>query len=116
METPKARVPETAAQPVEIAKVSPEPAARPASIASATGAAKAKSFYLQLGAFTTEDVARDFTKRLSKSYPVEILSPAGKEGALYKVVIGPLNKAESGTLLTLFQNSGFPGAFLRALE
>jgi len=42
-----------------------------------------------------------------------VLAPAGAGSSVYKVVIGRLNRAESGTLLRWFRYRGYPDAFLK---
>ena len=71
------------------------------------------TYYLQLAAYGSEKGARDLAARLAPTYPALVLAPAGAGSQIYKVVIGPLNRAESGTLLTWFRYRGFPDAFLK---
>jgi len=88
-------------------------AAQPAvSVAAARPAVKG-AFYLQLAAFGTEQTARDLAAKLAPTYPALVLAPAGAGSSVYKVVIGPLNRAESGTLLLWFRYRGYPDAFLK---
>jgi len=84
-----------------------------ATLATLPKSTKADTFYLQLGAYATEKVARDLASSLSGTYPTLIVAPAATGTTVFKVVIGPLNKAESGTLLTWFRHRGFPDAFLK---
>ncbi len=91
-------------------------AGRPAALSVAAAAARPAgkgAFYLQLAAFGTEQTARDLAARLAPTYPALVLTPAGAGSAVYKVVIGPLNRAESGTLLLWFRYRGYPDAFLK---
>ena len=44
---------------------------------------------------------------------VVVVAPAGVGSSVYRVVIGPLNRAESGTLLLWFRYRGYPDAFLK---
>ena len=71
------------------------------------------TWYLQLAAYASEALARDTAARLSTTYPVLVLAPQADGKALYRVFIGPLNRAESGTLLNYFRYRGFPDAFVR---
>ncbi len=84
-------------------------------IASATSVPKKGpgTFYLQLAAYGSEKGARDLAAKLAPTYPALVLTPTGTGSAIFKVVIGPLNQAESGTLLTWFRYRGFPDAFLK---
>ena len=89
---------------------------QPAAVSVAASAAKPAgkvAFYLQLAAFGTEQTARDLAAKLVPTYPALVLAPAGAGSAVYKVVIGPLNRAESGTLLIWFRYRGYPDAFLK---
>jgi hypothetical protein len=71
------------------------------------------NYFLQLAAYGTEQVARDLAAKLAPTYPALVLSPSNPGSSVFKVVIGPLNRAESGTLLTWFRYRGFPDAFLK---
>jgi hypothetical protein len=90
------------------------PAAAPVQTAASlprTGATG--SYFLQLAAYGTEQVARDLAAKLAPTYPALVLTPSSPGSSVFKVVIGPLNRAESGTLLTWFRFRGFPDAFLK---
>jgi hypothetical protein len=75
--------------------------------------AKTVPYYVQLAAYSAESLASGLAASLSATYPVLVLAPppAGKQ--IYRVMIGPLNKAESGTLLNWFRYRGFPDAFVK---
>ena len=88
-------------------------AAVPPVIASLPSGGKSDVYFLQLGAYAGEQMARDLAAKLAATYPTVVLSPAGTGTQIFKVMIGPLNRAESGTLLTWFRFRGFPDAFLR---
>jgi len=70
--------------------------------------------YIQVGVYGDESGASAAVSRLEREYPVLVWYP---EQTLdhFKVMIGPLLPDESGTLLYLFQNSGFGDAFIRKL-
>lgn len=76
-------------------------------------AAKTTPYYVQLAAYSAESLASGLAASLSATYPVLVLapSPAGKQ--IYRVLIGPLNKAESGTVANWFRYRGFPDAFVK---
>jgi cell division septation protein DedD len=74
------------------------------------------TWYLQLAAYTNETLARDTAARLSSTYPVLVLAPQAGAKPLYRVFVGPLNRAESGTLLNYFHYRGFPDAFVRTAQ
>lgn len=71
------------------------------------------TYYVQLAAYSTEKGARDLAATLAPTYPALVMAPAAPGSRMFRVVIGPLNKAESGTLLVWFRFRGFPDAFLK---
>jgi cell division septation protein DedD len=75
--------------------------------------AKAETYYLQLGAYASEKIAQDLAASLPSTYPALVVAPAGAGTGMFRVLIGPLNRAESGTVLTRFRYRGFPDAFLK---
>lgn len=111
-----------AAGPAQIAAVPANPKAAEksgqvqtvATLPKLTGKKKAATFYLQLGAYETQEVAMTMAGRLPQAYPVLVLTPPADGKQTFKVLVGPLNKAESGTLLPLFKFRGFRDAFIRA--
>jgi hypothetical protein len=74
---------------------------------------RGSTWYLQLAAYTTEQIAQDLAKSLVQTYPTLVVAPQPSGSRMFRVVIGPLNRAESGTLLTWFRYRGFPDAFLK---
>jgi cell division septation protein DedD len=77
-----------------------------------------KSFYLQLGAYSTLSLAQKLASQVSgyARYTVAILPTTAGPAPMYKVLIGPLNRDESGTLLYQFRARGFRDAFLQYVE
>lgn len=75
-----------------------------------------RTYFVQLGAYSTRNLAEKLAGDLTQSYSVTIL-PASSGGRLfYKVLVGPLNMDESGTLLYQFRSSGFKDAFIQYVE
>ena len=70
-------------------------------------------YFVQLAAYSTESLASGLAASLSETYPVVVLTPTAGTRQIYRVLIGPLNKAESGTLQRWFRNRGFPDAFVK---
>jgi hypothetical protein len=104
----------TAATAATATPVKPPTTVRPKAAAAALPpSGKPGTFYVQLGAYATEKVARDLAATLASTYPAVVLNSTGVGTPTFRVVVGPLNKAESGTLLTWFKRKGFPDAFLR---
>jgi cell division protein FtsN len=120
---PSAPLPVTEAPPEQ-----PAPVEAPAEVAVAPAAPLApeigaanlvrRSFYLQLGAYSTRSLADKLAKELASSarYTVEVLPSSSGDHILYKVLIGPLNRDESGTLLFQFRARGFKDAFVQYVE
>ncbi len=84
-----------------------------ASLPKLAGKKRVATFYVQLGAYATQEVAQGLAVSLVQTYPVVVLAPSSGGKQVYKVLVGPLNKAESGTLLPLFKFRGFRDAFVR---
>jgi len=108
--------------PPEPATAAPRVAAVP-STAAETPAAETlslarRSFYLQLGAYSTRGLAEKLAREVSSyaRYTVAVLPSSTGARPLYKVLIGPLNRDESGTLLYQFRARGFRDAFLQYIE
>jgi hypothetical protein len=75
-----------------------------------------RSYFVQLGAYSTRNLAEKLAGDLTQTYSVTIL-PASSGGRLfYKVLVGPLNVDESGTLLYQFRSRGFKDAFIQYVE
>jgi hypothetical protein len=75
-----------------------------------------QTYFVQLGAYSTRNLAEKLAGDLTHSYSVTIL-PASSGGRLfYKVLVGPLNVDESGTLLYQFRSRGFEDAFIQYVE
>ena len=100
------------------AKTTPAPAAQKLApsaqqLRPALPAGASTRFYVQLAAYAAEPLASGLAASLSATYPMVVLAPAATGGKIYRVLVGPLNKAESGTLLRWFRNRGFPDAFVK---
>ena len=74
------------------------------------------AYFLQLGAYSSRSMAERLASDLGPNYQVTILPVDDPSRRIYKVLIGPLNTDESGTLLYLFKARGFKDAFLRYVE
>jgi cell division septation protein DedD len=111
-------------EPLRIGSQAPAPEAPPAvAVVPSTPSEAAstlvrKSFYLQLGAYSTRNLAEKLASQVSTyaRYSVEILPTSAGAAPLYKVLIGPLNRDESGTLLYQFRARGFRDAFVQYVE
>jgi rare lipoprotein A (peptidoglycan hydrolase) len=112
-EQPAQATPAQTAQPATAPAVQPGQAQVVSSLPRLAGQNNAATFYVQLGAYSTQETAQGLAASLVQTYPVVVLAPAAGGRQIYKVLVGPLNKAESGTLLPLFRFRGFRDAFLR---
>ena len=113
---------EPAAPPLELPAEEPAveapPAGEPAVAVAAPPAPvlTPQAYFLQLGAYSSRTLAEKLARDLGPNYQVSILPTADRTRTIYKVLIGPLNTDESGTLLYLFKARGFKDAFLRYVE
>lgn len=72
-------------------------------------------YYLQVGVFSSRDTAEKIL-RANPTYPMMIVSGKNDTATVYKVVVGPLKRDETGTVLYLFKARGYRDAFLRYIE
>ena len=72
-------------------------------------------YYLQLGVFTSKEAAGKIL-RAYPAYPMVIVSGKADNADVFKVVVGPLKRDETGTALYLFKARGYRDAFLRYIE
>ena len=75
-----------------------------------------KTYFVQLGAYSTRGLAERLAGDLTPSYSVTILPASSGGRYFYKVLVGPLNVDESGTLLYQFRSRGFKDAFIQYVE
>ena len=112
--------PAQAPPPSTAVEAPPAPEAPPAVAAAPTApsALVRRSFYLQLGAYSTRSLAEKLAREVSTyaRFTVAVLPAASGSRQLYKVLIGPLNRDESGTLLYQFRARGFKDAFVHFVE
>ncbi len=80
-----------------------------------TAAFSKNYYYLQLGVFTTRGAAEKIL-RAYPTYPMLIVSGKADNADVFKVVVGPLKRDETGTVLYLFKARGYRDAFLRYIE
>ena len=101
------------AQPSQQPAAVPGPAQVVSTLPRLAGTRNAATFYVQLGAYLTQEAAQGHAAKLVQTYPVVVLAPATGSKQIYKLLVGPLNKAESGSLLPVFRFRGFRDAFVR---
>ncbi len=71
-----------------------------------------ESYYIQLAVYSDVSYVERVVGSLSDIYPVTVFRSEGAK-PLYKVMLGPLSKDESGSLLFAFRTRGYPDAFIR---
>jgi cell division protein FtsN len=76
----------------------------------------ARTYFVQLGAYSTRTLAEKLAGDLTQTYTVTILPASSGGRRFYKVLVGPLNVDESGTLLYQFRSRGFKDAFIQYVE
>jgi rare lipoprotein A (peptidoglycan hydrolase)/cell division protein FtsN len=75
-----------------------------------------QTYFVQLGAYSTRNLAEKLAGDLTQNYSVTILPASSGGRHFYKVLVGPLNVDESGTLLYQFRSRGFKDAFIQHVE
>ena len=117
LEPAEARPPEKPAEPApaELA-VEEEPEAEPAEELPLVRSLDRSRYYLQVGAYSTAGSARDAVEQLRSQYPTEVLADGGEERTLYRVLVGPLNEDERGSVLYFVRAMGYRDAFIRQAE
>ena len=80
-----------------------------------TSAFEKNNYYLQIGAYKTRETAERVARAFS-AYPIRIITASTSSGTIYRVVVGPLNQDESGTVLTVFKAKGYKDAFIKYVD
>ena len=70
-------------------------------------------YYIQIAVLANEDNINNLIDKYNK-YPIILLPREGGSG--YKVLVGPLNKDEYGSVLEKFRAFGFKDAFLKKIK
>jgi hypothetical protein len=65
---------------------------------------------------SSSGLAEKLASQLGGTYEVIVLAADSGGRLFYKVLVGPLNRDESGTLLYQFRARGFKDAFVRYVE
>lgn len=93
-----------------------EPAAAPEEPFRTTGRLAKNSYYVQVGVYAQPNSVNTVVDNLSRTYPVTVYKTEVPRGVSYKVLLGPLNQDESGSVLFNIRNKGFNDAFIRRGE
>jgi hypothetical protein len=78
--------------------------------------AAGRTYFVQLAAYIEKEPADNLKEKYSEKYPINVYQILTGDTYLYKVMIGPLNKDESGTLLYYFRALGYRDAFIKNTE
>ncbi|TVQ25744.1 MAG: hypothetical protein EA382_06495 [Spirochaetaceae bacterium] len=79
-----------------------------------TAVVDADGYYLQVGAFSNRGTADVTVDAFASVYPMAIV-PVARDGAtIYRVLVGPLERDETGTLLLWFRSRGYRDTFVRS--
>ena len=73
-----------------------------------------ESYYLQVGAYTSAMTARVTVDALSTAYPMTVLPLEEPGRVVYRVLVGPLEEDETGTLLFFLRAKGYADTFVRS--
>ena len=84
----------------------------PPPVFAATSAVPGK-YYIQVGAYKTSSSLNSATARLSAYFPVAVDTVTTGPAPLYRLLVGPLGRDETGVALLKVQSLGFKGAFLK---
>ncbi len=107
--------PELAAEPEpEPVAPAPEPVVTATATLPIVEGLENNQFYLQIGAYRDPASAEVAVNALAPSYPISVLPLERERATLYRVMVGPLNRDETGTLLLFLRARGYADAFLRS--
>jgi hypothetical protein len=70
-------------------------------------------YYVQLGSYNSAGAVEAEINRIEGSYPLAVQPVKGNAAPLYRVLLGPVSRGESGALLQRFKGSGYRDAFIR---
>lgn len=70
-------------------------------------------YYVQLAALSKSELVEPELSKIGKSYPLAIQTIGSQDHPLYRILLGPINRGESGALLQRFKGIGYADAFVR---
>ena len=97
------REPEPEPEPEAVADVASEPTTR----------IEPDRYYLQIGAYANPRTARVAVDALGATYPMAVVAFDRDERTIYRVLVGPLERDETGTLLLWLRARGYRDTFIR---
>jgi len=98
----------------QVAVVPPVTVAPAASIATVSEALEKGRYYIQVGAFGSEALAKDSAGKLKTGYAVLIQKTSAKSKDTWRVFVGPLSRDESGVALVRVRAMGYKDAFVKS--
>jgi len=102
------------AEPIEVAVVSVDrPVAGERALPVVTELVD-NNYYLQIGAYTVPATAQIAVDALSATYPMAVLPIDSHGTTVYRVLVGPLEQDETGTLLLWLRAKGYRDTFIRS--
>jgi len=102
------RPPKPAARPT-YEQPTAEPSEKPYRFET-TGMLARDSYYVQLGVYSEPRSVEQVVSSLSPTFPITVYEPSRMQ---YKVLLGPLNQDESGSVLFTIKARGYTDAFIR---
>jgi len=72
------------------------------------------NYYLQIGAYTVPATAQVAVDALSATYPMAVMPIESRGQTVYRVLVGPLEQDETGTLLLFLRAKGYRDTFIRS--
>ncbi|MBU8914226.1 MAG: SPOR domain-containing protein, partial [Spirochaetales bacterium] len=72
------------------------------------------NYYLQIGAYTAPATAQVAVDALGTTYPMAVLPIDSHGTTVYRVLVGPLEQDETGTLLLWLRAKGYRDTFIRS--
>jgi hypothetical protein len=109
--------PQTAPAPwtAPVPRVNPVPPPAPArfSVPLISGLEWGK-YYLQLGLYSRPEMVEAELSRIGQRYPLAVQNAGSPGSPLYRILLGPVSKGESGALLQRFKSLGYTDAFVRS--
>ncbi len=100
--------------PPPVTTVPPVTVAPAASVATVSEALEKGRFYIQVGAFGSEGLAKDSAGKLKTGYAILIQKASAKGKDTWRVFVGPLSRDESGVALVRVRAMGYKDAFVKS--
>jgi len=98
----------------QVTVVPPVTVAPAASIATVSEALEKGRYYIQVGAFGSEALAKDSAGKLKTGYAILIQKTSVKSKDTWRVFVGPLSRDESGVALVRVRAMGYKDAFVKS--